>query len=271
MGNSAWDERSREADDLIDQLTRLGDHRAVLSRQFTEPTLDRDVAVLLEEYKVESAKFLRFFSARYRYLKREIGALYKSKPPGSVATRIADLEKLVALHALREHIRGAEPRARRLFGIEWSGPDADPTILRTFADWLVGFRRRLREGSIAEAAIDLIADGRVDHAAIDQAVQAARDAMEAFSQRHAELVTRIKLRSNMAFGCEPERVALPRPGRALAHVELPLPPRLEAARPLLESTLADGAVPKHGVGPGGGTTGVGVDRCWCAAWSSKPV
>jgi hypothetical protein len=64
--NDVWNRPSEEAEGLIRKVEAVQQELAKVRAKFTTHALTRDIAALLDGYKLLSAKFLRFFNRRYR-------------------------------------------------------------------------------------------------------------------------------------------------------------------------------------------------------------
>ena len=173
--NQEWNKPSEQAERLIQKVEALQNQLSAMTSQFQPKALDQDIASLLEEYKILSARFFRFFNFRYRYLKREISTLYKAPPHRSATKIIADLEQLADCLRIRSEIRGEEQTGQAFFGSHWRAEESDPSMLRDFAAWIINFRRQLLGRAITEQAVDIVSAG----ISREQAEKAAEEAAEA--------------------------------------------------------------------------------------------
>src|SRR5262249_40254074 len=85
----------------------------------------------------------RAINGRHRHIKREIRALYKGKAPRKAKEIIGGLEHLATCLKLHKEVRELDQIGRALFGSHWHSEESDVEHLRTFATWVVSFRRQL--------------------------------------------------------------------------------------------------------------------------------
>jgi superfamily I DNA and/or RNA helicase len=203
--NTEWNRPSEEAEKLVRIVETFQNERIRARAKFAAKALDCDIALLLEEYKLLSAKFLRFFKSRYRYIKREIASLYTGKAPRRTDQIVADLEQLILCIKLRDEARKLDQTGRAFFGSHWQAEESDPDRLRTFAAWIVSFRKQLLAEVLTERAVDMVSAG-VSQEQVEHAVDEVKTAMQRFVEQRDLLISRINANYQAIFGGEADTV-----------------------------------------------------------------
>ena len=204
--NDAWNRPSEEAKGLIRNVEAVQQELAKARAKFTTHALTRDIAALLDDYKFLSAKFLRFFNSRYRYIKREMRVLYIEKPPRKTDQIIADLEALAHCIKLREDIRKLEQTGRALFGSHWQAEESSPDRLRAFATWIVAFRKQLLADILTEHAVDMVSAG-VSQEQMERLATQVNTAAQHFVRQLDLLHARLGADCNIIFGVEAQKAS----------------------------------------------------------------
>jgi hypothetical protein len=204
--NDAWNRPSEEAEGLIRKVEAVQQARAKARARFTTNALTRDIATLLGDYKFLSAKSFRFFNSRYRYIKREIRALYIEKPPRKTDQIITDLTALVHCITLREDIRQLEQTGRAWFGSHCQAEESNPARLGAFATWIVSFRKQLLEDILTERAVDMVSAG-VSQEQVEHLATQVDSAAQHFVTQRDFLLNRLGADCNVIFGAEVHQVS----------------------------------------------------------------
>lgn len=194
-----WNKPSKQADVLIDKVASFRDMLSTTLAHFKYEAVDEDIVSILEDYKNLSAKFFKLFNSRYRFVKRQISALYKDRPPKSAEMIVADLKQLVNCKALRDEIRGDEQAGHALFGSNWKADQSDPRMLRSFAEWIVSFRRQLLAEALTERAVDIVSTG-VSQTEVEKVLGETEEATKQFAEQLAALFRRVGATCEVIFG-----------------------------------------------------------------------
>jgi len=197
--NPEWNKPSKQAEVLIGKVETLKVWLSTTLSKFHTKALDKNIASILEEYKDLSKKFFRLFNGRYRYIRREISALYQGRPPRDAKKIISDLEQLVGCLELREEVRVAEQAGRALFGSHWRGEESDPQLLRAFAEWIVSFRQQLLTEALTEHAVDMVSAG-ISQEQVEKAADEVAEEVKRFATQRDLLAKRISANYEVIFG-----------------------------------------------------------------------
>ena len=157
--NAAWNRQNAEAETLIEKVETLQKVLAAALNKFTPIALEQDIESLLGEYKELSAKWLRIFDSRYRFINREIRGFYREASPRKPEVLITELGELAPCITLRKEMEAFAQTGRALFGEHWLGENSDANFLRAFAEWIVEFRGCLLDGTLTEDAVDIVSAG----------------------------------------------------------------------------------------------------------------
>lgn len=154
--NATWNRQNATAETLIEKVETLQKALIPVRDKFTSMALEQDIESLLGEYKGLSAKLLRIFDTRYRFIRREIRGFYRDTPPRKPEMLIAELAELAPCITLRKELEALAQTGCSLFGEHWLGENSDADFLRAFAEWIVEFRGCLLNGSLREDAVDIV-------------------------------------------------------------------------------------------------------------------
>lgn len=200
-GNDGWPRTKDEAFKVIADLKELQKQRSVALSRCKASAIDQDIKKLLEEFKVESARLLRILSSRYRYLKKEIDALYSTRGPQKRDQIIEELEQLLVVQNLRLAVSSHNESAVNLFGSLWAGEESDPAVLDSLVAWLTRFRSCVESKTATAAALGLIERG-VNKEQIGHAAEALSDCIEKAIAHFDSLAGRLNLNFQKAFASE---------------------------------------------------------------------
>lgn len=201
--SSEWNAPNPAAEELVQRVEAFQATRARLARMFHETALEGANWRELDELATLSTRFFRLLSARYRALRRELGALYAGEPP-KPARMVADLSALIEHQQVRDAIRG-EPRGRALFGSRWKADRSDCPALREFAEWIVAFRHELLARSLTDRAIEVAAQ-RVDPASIRDSIQQLRAQAVVLRDSVRAALADVQISEQAAFGADLDSV-----------------------------------------------------------------
>ncbi|MCZ7359897.1 MAG: DUF4011 domain-containing protein [Candidatus Methanoperedens sp.] len=204
--NPEWNEQSEAAAQLVQKIEKLHDQLPGIQSRFREEVLERDIGIILKEYKELSARSFisRILDKRYRDLVHEISSLYRDRPARNPEEIISDLTDLAAFIELRKEIQ-AYDQGHSLFGSYWQGEKSDPQLLATFSRWIVSFRQLLLNGTLTERAVDLVSAG-ISKEKVEDAAGKAGEAMKLFVQHRDLLADRVGANYETIFRVHAEKV-----------------------------------------------------------------
>lgn len=205
--NPEWNKPSEQGELLIGKVEALQPQLSVALSKFQTEALAKDIVYMLEEYRALSKKFFRLFNGRYRYIKHEISALYKSRPPRDAKMIIFDLEQLVGCLKLRGEVRAADQTGQALFGSHWRGEESDPELLRAFAEWIVSFRQQLLAKALSDRAVDMVSTG-ISQEQVEKAAEELTEAAKGFAAQRDLLANRVGADYETIFGTNAINVLL---------------------------------------------------------------
>ncbi len=205
--NAAWNHPNEEAESVIRKVEAVQEALAAAHAKFTPEALALDIAGLLSEYKVLSTKWLRTFNSRYRYIEREFRRCYRAaKPPRKPEQIIADLSKLADCIKQREELQKLEQTGQALFGKLMRGEESEPDRLREFAEWVVDFRKLLREDVLTERAVTMVSSGGVSSEKVEALVEKVKSAENDFVAQRDATLKRLSTDTNTLFDVAEEKV-----------------------------------------------------------------
>ena len=204
--NTAWNRQNATAETLIEKVETLQKALIPVRDKFTSMALEQDIESLLGEYKGLSAKLLRIFDTRYRFIRREIRGFYRDTPPRKPEMLIAELAELAPCITLRKELEALAQTGCSLFGEHWLGENSDADLLRAFAEWIVEFRSCLLNGSLREDAVDIVSAG-VSSAQIETLAAQISAAENEFVAQRNRLFQRLGTDAPQLFGDASENVS----------------------------------------------------------------
>jgi superfamily I DNA and/or RNA helicase/very-short-patch-repair endonuclease len=153
--NTQWDYDKLQVYNLIKTLEEYQTRKKSMER-FKKGALDEDVTSLLLNFKEQKPKLLKFLSGDFKKTKKKIKKLYVGKAPEEEGTILQDLEELIQCQELRSTIRAEDELARSLFGSHWKAEDSEAETLKNISEWILKFRKALKEGRITEKILIIL-------------------------------------------------------------------------------------------------------------------
>jgi very-short-patch-repair endonuclease len=238
--SAEWNAPNAMAEELVRRVEAFQNDRAALARTFHEAALEGSTWRELDEFAALSTRLFRFFSGRFRALRKALAALYRGAAP-KPAVMVADLSRLVEHQSVRDALR-ADPRGRGCFGARWQADRSDCRALRDFATWIVAFRKALLAQSLTDKAVE-VAARPIDPGAIAHSIEQLIAAAGAGREQVRALLTELRIDARDAFGCELEDAAFRTIAETAQRWQDQLPAlfrwaQFNAARAALRSTVA---------------------------------
>jgi superfamily I DNA and/or RNA helicase len=153
--NPSWDYDKLKVYQLIKSLEEYKSITKDLDR-FNKSALEVDIPALLKEFQGQKKKILKFLSSDFKKLKKKIGKVYVGTPPDDDEKILKDLEELKRCRELQEEIRNQNEKARALFGSHWKAEKSQATNLKNISEWILKFRKALKEGRIDEKTLIIL-------------------------------------------------------------------------------------------------------------------
>lgn len=157
--NNQWHNENQNIYNLIKELERFQNYRAKLFTRIDEKILDENIESILNDYKKQSSKLLKFLNHDLKKIKENLTKYYKTELPSNNDDIINDLEDLHACQELRGKIRGNNAVGRELFSEYWNDEETDAEFAINFTHWIIPFRELLTQNKISENALNLISKG----------------------------------------------------------------------------------------------------------------
>lgn len=153
--NPSWDYDKLHVYKLIKSLE---EYQAIVKdlKRFRKDALDEDLPTLLTEFQGQKKKILKFLSGDFKKVKKKISRIYVGKPPENDEQILEDLEELIRCQKLQEDIRAQDEKARSLFGSHWKAEKSQIESLKKVSDWILKFRKALKEGRISEKTLKIM-------------------------------------------------------------------------------------------------------------------
>ena len=160
LGSNLWDEPTDELRAFLSKAGRIAETLRWMDARYGPGALDAaDWAGIHERCRRYWASVLRWLRPAYW---SDRGVLRRLRAPGHrppLAELTAELKRLADTQALKDELSGADEIGTKYFDDAWAGPGTDWPQLTKLADWLTGFRRLVREGTVGPAAVTLAGRG----------------------------------------------------------------------------------------------------------------
>lgn len=153
--NPSWDYDKLHVYRLIKSLE---EYQAIVKdlKRFRKDALDEDLPTLITEFQGQKKKILKFLSGDFKKVKKKIDRIYVGKTPENDGQILKDLEELIRCQKLQEDIRAQDEKARSLFGSHWKAEKSQVESLKKLSDWILKFRKALKEGRISEKTLKIL-------------------------------------------------------------------------------------------------------------------
>jgi len=188
LQNSEWEsEISRaEADALVSELRQYIELKTFAKKTFHPEIFDLDTS----KFEELSRNLLKLLNPKYRKLKKDISACYISGVPFRDSKILLDLACLSEYKALRLELKISDAKGKKYFGDYWKGFESDPALLDEYSQWIILFRKYLKEGILTDRSFRLIEAG-IDSAALESAASRVLAANQEFLESFKKVGVRI--------------------------------------------------------------------------------
>ncbi|RXA19942.1 DUF3320 domain-containing protein [Methanosarcina sp. MSH10X1] len=177
LQNPEWEsEPSRtEASILVSKLRQYLELRTFTEKTFNPSIFDVETC----RFEELSGSLLKLLNPKYRKLRKEVSACYRSGAPLRDSKILLDLASLSEYKACKQELEESNAKGKKYFGDYWKGFESDPAQLEEHSQWIVTFRKYLREGILTERSFRLIAAG-IDSTALESAASRVLAAKQEF-------------------------------------------------------------------------------------------
>ncbi len=153
--NPSWDYDKLYVYQLIKSLE---EYQTIVKdfKRFKTEAFHEDLPKLMEEFQGQNKKILKSLRKDFKKVKDKIDKIYVGKPPENDEQRLKDLEELIRFQNLQKNIRAQDEKARPLFGTHWKAEKSKAEDLKKISDWILKFRKALKEGSISEKTLKIM-------------------------------------------------------------------------------------------------------------------
>ncbi len=153
--NPSWDYDKLQVYQLIKSLKEYKSHTKEL-KHFKKDVLDEDIKKLQIEFQEQKKKLLKFLSGDFKKIKKKINKIYLGNPPENDEKIMEDLKHLRRCQELLKDIKSQDERAKSLFGSHWKAENSQAENLKTISEWILKFRKALKEGKIDEKTLIIL-------------------------------------------------------------------------------------------------------------------
>ncbi len=197
LQNPEWESEASgaEADALVSKLRQYTELRTFAEKTFHPAIFDLDAS----KFEELSCNLLKLLNPKYRKLRKEISACYLSGAPFRDSKILLDLACLSEYEALRLEFENSNAKGKKYFGDYWKGFESDPVLLEEYSQWIILFRKYLKEGILTDRSLRLIAAG-IDSASIESAASRVLAAKQEFLESFKKAGARIGADFGKMFG-----------------------------------------------------------------------
>ena len=197
LQNSEWEsETSRaEAEALVSRLRQYIELKTFAEKTFRPAVFDLDTS----KFEELSGNLLKLLNPKYRKLKKEISACYISGTPFRDSKILLDLACLSEYEACRLELENSDAKGKKYFGDYWKGFESDPALLEEYSQWIILFRKYLKEGILTDRSFRLIGAG-IDRIALESAASRVLAAKQEFLESFNKVGVRIGADFGKMFG-----------------------------------------------------------------------
>ncbi|MCE5213336.1 MAG: DUF3320 domain-containing protein [Methanobacterium sp.] len=153
--NPSWDYDKLQVYQLIKSLEEYKSHIKDLNH-FKNDVLGEDIEKLQIEFQGQKKKILKFLSGDFKKIKKKISELYLGNPPENDERILEDLKQLIRCQQLLLNIKSQDEKAKSLFGSHWKAENSQAENLKTISEWILKFRKALKEGKINEKTLIIL-------------------------------------------------------------------------------------------------------------------
>lgn len=205
LQNPEWEsETSRAgADALLSSLRQYIELKTFAEKTFNPAIFDLDTS----KFEELSSNLFKLLNPKYRKLRKEISACYRSGAPLRDSKILLDLASLSEYEACRLELENSNAKGKKYFADYWKGLESDPALLEEYSQWVIPFRKYLKEGILTDRSFKLIAAG-IDNTALESAANRVLAAKQEFLESLNKVGIRIGADFSKMFGHGLETVKL---------------------------------------------------------------
>ncbi|HWR25168.1 MAG TPA: DUF4011 domain-containing protein, partial [Methanosarcina sp.] len=205
LQNPEWEfEPSKiDAKDLVSKLRQYRELKTFVDKTFHPSIFSLDTS----EFEELSSKFLRLISPKYKKLKKEISSYYISEAPSQDRRILLDLACVSECKARRLELEASEKKGRKYFLDYWRGFESDPALLDEYSEWIIQFRKYVKESVFSEKSFGIIESG-TDRESLETATNNVITTKKAFLKTFETVKVRIKADFGKMFGDNLETVKI---------------------------------------------------------------
>jgi hypothetical protein len=168
----------------LSRVLQAGKANAEIRRQYSgllRPEVwDRDVVELRREVDRLGSKWWRFFSGRWKELRREVEAMCIGSAPRDRSGMLHLLDGIIEAGASATVIESADAWIGTLYGPTWRKASSDWDFLERLASWSLEAQRRVEAGALAAWCLDS-AVLAVDRSRLSKIASELRESVGAFN------------------------------------------------------------------------------------------
>jgi very-short-patch-repair endonuclease len=206
LENSAWNQISSDAEDILRTGTRYAQMRQLVTTRFRDEILEQDTTLDVQLYaSCLDRGAWRVFIPSYWGVRGRLRALIREgyRPDGARGL-LADLKTAESCRADLVRIRDADGAGKGLFAGRWKGPESDWRDLRSFAEWVVQFRSYALKEALGADAIQIAARAQVNADAAASAIDALQSSVNRALESLADLTKAGALEAESGISFAPE-------------------------------------------------------------------
>lgn len=156
LKSDLWNSPPAESTELISEIQRIQAVERVVMGIFESTILDSLSWEDLSHFRGKLSGrvgFLAFLDSRFRAIRRSWRSQLLPIVKRSSRDLLRDAEQVFELQSMLASLESRRDEATKLFGVHWKGAQSSVEGLKSFAHWVVGFRKAFIQHHLGDAAI----------------------------------------------------------------------------------------------------------------------
>lgn len=155
--NPEWNELNIEAENLLNIIENIQSEYKYLSSVFKHLECDKEIKDNYNFIKKVEHNIFRFFMPEYWKVIRTFQTKHLIKSNSHHLVR--NVKRLIENFDHISYIESLSDKGKSLFGDLWVGKDSNVSLLKSFSNWIVTFRKSIVSGYLTERTISVVNKG----------------------------------------------------------------------------------------------------------------
>jgi very-short-patch-repair endonuclease len=159
-----------------------------------EDAWTQDLLCVRQAFVTKGNKWWRFLSSEFRQAKVRMQALARVQLSKKSDEVLQIIDTILDSQKHLKHFEELTSLGKSLFGVQWKGVESDWDVLQAITDWIIALYRDVDNGTLPSGLI-----GFLSSAPSIAGLRPAVENLEQLLQRHADSVTRLERRLDLAL------------------------------------------------------------------------